>query len=81
MKAVAFAHSRPITADDALIDIELPAPEPRQHDLLVEVKAVSVNPVDVKLRRFDDPLGTPRILGFDAAGIGLPTLRGARRNG
>lgn len=69
MKAVAFAHSRPVTADDALFDIELPAPEPRQHDLLVEVKAVSVNPVDVKLRRFDDPLGTPRILGFDAAGI------------
>jgi NADPH2:quinone reductase len=69
MKAVAFAHSRPITAEDALFDIELPAPEPRQHDLLVEVKAVSVNPVDVKLRRFDDPLGTPRILGFDAAGI------------
>jgi NADPH2:quinone reductase len=69
MKAVAFAHSRPITAEDALIDIDLPAPEPRHHDLLVEVKAVSVNPVDVKLRRFDDPLGSPRVLGFDAAGI------------
>lgn len=69
MKAVAFAHSRPINADDALIDIDLPAPEPRQHDLLVEVKAVSVNPVDIKTRRYDDPLGTPRVLGFDAAGI------------
>ena len=69
MKAVAFSHSRPIVADDALIDIELPAPDPRQHDLLVEVKAVSVNPVDVKIRRYDDPLGSPRVLGFDAAGI------------
>ena len=69
MKAVAFAHSRPIAAEDALIDIDLPAPEPRHHDLLVEVKAVSVNPVDIKIRRYDDPLGTPRVLGFDAAGI------------
>lgn len=69
MKAVAFVHSRPVTAEDALIDIDLPAPEARQHDLLVEVKAVSVNPVDIKLRRYDDPLGTPRVLGFDAAGI------------
>lgn len=69
MKAVAFAHSRPISAEDSLIDIDLPAPDPRHHDLLVEVKAVSVNPVDVKLRRYDDPLGVPRVLGFDAAGI------------
>jgi zinc-binding alcohol dehydrogenase family protein len=69
MKAVAFTHSRPITADDALIDVELPVPEPRHHDLLVEVKAVSVNPVDTKLRRNDEPLGERRVLGFDAAGI------------
>lgn len=69
MKAVAYSHSRPITAEDALEDIELPAPEPRHHDLLVEVKAVSVNPADVKIRRFGEPLGEPRILGFDAAGI------------
>ena len=69
MKAVAFEHSRPISAEDSLINIELHAPEPRHHDLLVEVKAVSVNPVDVKIRRYDDPLGVPRILGFDAAGI------------
>ncbi len=60
MKAVAFAHSRPVTAEDALVDIEIPAPEPRHYDLLVEVKAVSVNPVDVKIRRYDDPLGVHR---------------------
>jgi zinc-binding alcohol dehydrogenase family protein len=69
MKAVAFAHARPIEAEDALVDIDLPAPQPRQHDLLVEVKAVSVNPVDVRIRRYDDPLGVYRVTGFDAAGI------------
>jgi zinc-binding alcohol dehydrogenase family protein len=69
MKAVAFTHSKPITDFESLIDIELRTPVPRHHDLLVEVKAVSVNPVDTKLRRFSEPLGEPRVLGFDAAGI------------
>jgi zinc-binding alcohol dehydrogenase family protein len=69
MKAVGFTHARPITEDDALIDYDIPVPVPRHHDLLVEVKAVSVNPVDTKLRRNDEPLGERRILGFDAAGI------------
>jgi zinc-binding alcohol dehydrogenase family protein len=69
MKAVAFTHSKPVTEPDALIDIELPVPEPRHHDLLVEIRAVSVNPVDTKLRRSAEPLGEPRVLGFDAAGI------------
>jgi len=69
MKAVAFTHSRPITHLDALEDVELPIPEPRHHDLLVEVKAVSVNPVDTKIRVAGEPLGEKRVLGFDAAGI------------
>ncbi len=69
MKAVAFTHSRPVTAFDALEDIELPVPVPRHHDLLVEIKAVSVNPVDTKIRQSNEPLGEPRVLGFDAAGI------------
>lgn len=69
MKAVAFTHSRPITAFDALEDIELPMPVPRHHDLLVEIKAVSVNPVDTKIRLAAEPLGEPRVLGYDAAGI------------
>jgi zinc-binding alcohol dehydrogenase family protein len=69
MKAVAFTHSRPITDPESLTDVELPTPEPRHHDLLVEVKAVSVNPVDVKIRRFGEPLGELRVLGYDAAGI------------
>jgi zinc-binding alcohol dehydrogenase family protein len=69
MKAVAFTHSLPITEDSALIDLDLPEPAPRRFDVLVEVKAVSVNPVDAKVRRRSEPLGEPRILGFDAAGI------------
>jgi zinc-binding alcohol dehydrogenase family protein len=69
MKAVAFTHSKPVSEPDALLDIELPVPEPRHHDLLVEIRAVSVNPVDTKLRRSAEPLGEPRVLGFDAAGI------------
>jgi len=69
MKAIAFTHSRPIEAEDSLLDIDIPVPEPRHHDLLVEVKAVSVNPVDTKIRRNDEPLGERRVLGFDAAGI------------
>jgi zinc-binding alcohol dehydrogenase family protein len=69
MKAVAFTHALPATDPSALQDIELLMPEPRHHDLLVEVRAVSVNPVDTKLRRGSEPLGEPRVLGFDAAGI------------
>ena len=69
MRAVAFTHSRPIDAEDALLDVDIPTREPRHHDLLVEVRAVSVNPVDTKLRRNDEPLGERRVLGFDAAGI------------
>jgi len=53
MKAVAFTHSRPIDDPDSLLDVDVPVPEPRHHDLLVEVKAVSVNPVDTKVRRND----------------------------
>ncbi len=69
MKAVAFTHSKPITDADSLMDLEMAVPVPRHHDLLVEIKAVSVNPVDTKLRMGGEPLGEPRVLGFDAAGI------------
>ena len=69
MKAVAYTHARPIEAEDALINIDLPDPFARHQDLLVAIKAVSVNPVDTKLRRQADPVGEPRVLGFDAAGI------------
>lgn len=69
MKAVAYTHARPVDHEDALLDVELPDPVPRHRDILVEVKAVSVNPVDTKVRRNADPVGEPRVLGFDAAGV------------
>ena len=50
MKAIAYRQSLPILDADALLDIELPAPQALGRDLLVEVKAISVNPVDVKIR-------------------------------
>ncbi|QCI98296.1 zinc-binding alcohol dehydrogenase family protein [Agrobacterium larrymoorei] len=70
MRAIGYKSSKPVTETDALVDFELPVPEAKGHDLLVEVKAVSVNPVDTKVRRNQPPEnGQTRILGFDAAGI------------
>lgn len=69
MRAVAYRHARPVTADDALIDVEIERPEPGPHDLLVKVEAVSVNPVDTKTRGGNDPGGSVKVLGYDAAGI------------
>ncbi|GAA4253000.1 zinc-binding alcohol dehydrogenase family protein [Azospirillum formosense] len=69
MRAVAFSQSLPIDAPDALIDVERPRPEPQGRDLLVEIKAVSVNPVDTKVRRNMPPApGAMKVLGWDAAG-------------
>jgi NADPH2:quinone reductase len=51
MKAVGATHPLPITESDALQDRELPKPDPQGRDLLVRVEAVSVNPVDTKIRR------------------------------
>ncbi|SFU79912.1 zinc-binding alcohol dehydrogenase family protein [Pseudoduganella namucuonensis] len=70
MKAVAYRASHPITHDDALIDVELPAPQASGRDLLVEVRAVSVNPVDTKIRRNVAPAeGELKVIGWDAAGV------------
>lgn len=70
MKAIGFYKPSPITQADALVDLDLPTPTPGDHDLLVEVKAVSVNPVDVKVRaNATPPEGQPRIPGWDAAGV------------
>lgn len=70
MRAIGFYTPQPITSDEALVDLDLPIPEASGHDLLVEIKAVSVNPVDTKVRRNHTPAaGEARILGYDAAGV------------
>ncbi|MBL6454874.1 zinc-binding alcohol dehydrogenase family protein [Belnapia sp. T6] len=70
MKAVAYTRSLPIADPGSLQDVTLPDPAaPTGRDLLVEVRAVSVNPVDTKVRMRTDPGGTPKVLGYDAAGV------------
>lgn len=70
MKAVAYQQSLPIDHPDALQDVALPDPVPTGRDLLVAVRAVSVNPVDTKVRRSTaaEP-GAWKVLGWDAAGV------------
>lgn len=70
MKAIAYYQSLPANHADALLDVELPTPTPGPRDLLVEVKAISVNPVDTKIRRNVAPTdGAAKVLGWDASGI------------
>ncbi|UXZ95508.1 zinc-binding alcohol dehydrogenase family protein [Pseudomonas phytophila] len=68
MKAIAFTqHGLPIEDPDALLDMDLPKPTPGPRDLLVEVHAVSVNPVDTKIRAGSGPT-EPKVVGWDAVG-------------
>ena len=69
MKAIGYEAAGPVAAENALIEFETDMPQPGPNDLLVDVRGVSVNPVDVKLRASAQPDGGPRILGFDAAGV------------
>ena len=71
MKAVGYKQPSPIQSPESLLDITLPEPAATGRDLLVEVKAISVNPVDMKVRAGSGPFSGDeyRILGWDAAGI------------
>jgi zinc-binding alcohol dehydrogenase family protein len=70
MKAIAYRHCLPADDPSSLVDVELPDPVATGRDLLVRVHAVSVNPVDAKVRRAVAPEpGGLRVLGFDAAGV------------
>jgi zinc-binding alcohol dehydrogenase family protein len=70
LKAIGYRKNLPIEAPNALEDLELPVPRITPHDLLVRVKAVSVNPVDTKVRKGSPPpAGQARVLGWDAVGI------------
>lgn len=70
MKAVGLLRYLPIDDPESLLDVELPKPVPGGRDLLVEVKAISVNPVDTKQRAPKDQVeSAPKILGWDVAGV------------
>jgi NADPH2:quinone reductase len=74
MRAVGYRKSLPIEDANSLLDVEVDKPQPGEHDLLVEVKAIAVNPVDTKVRkRAEPPEGEVKILGYDAAGIVVGT--------
>ncbi|MET0611863.1 MAG: zinc-binding alcohol dehydrogenase family protein [Pseudomonas caspiana] len=68
MKAIAFTqHGLPIEDPSALLDMDLPKPVPGPRDLLVEVHAISVNPVDTKIRAGSGAT-EPKVVGWDAVG-------------
>ncbi|WP_375444221.1 zinc-binding alcohol dehydrogenase family protein [uncultured Fibrella sp.] len=72
MKAVGFNTSLPISEAKSFIDVDIDKPVPGSHDLLVKVNAVSVNPVDFKIRQNsakNTVLEQPKIIGWDAAGV------------
>jgi zinc-binding alcohol dehydrogenase family protein len=70
MKAIGVYHYQPAEASDCFAEVELGKPNPTGKDLLVRVKAVSVNPVDYKVRSSIQQIqDSPRILGWDAAGV------------
>jgi NADPH:quinone reductase len=79
MKAVGLYKYLPIEDPQSLVDLDIPQPNHpvMGHDLLIAIKAISVNPVDTKVRRglippppstTEETKNTPRILGWDAAG-------------
>ncbi|MFZ6772628.1 zinc-binding alcohol dehydrogenase family protein [Undibacterium sp. SXout7W] len=70
MKAVGYHHPHPVDHALALEDLDLPDPVPLARDLLVRVSAISVNPVDTKVRAAKSPdAGQIKVLGWDAVGV------------
>lgn len=69
MRAIGYNKKGPVHTPGALVEFETPLPELRASDLLVEVRGISVNPVDVKVRARMEPEKGPKIIGYDAAGI------------
>ncbi|MEP3210429.1 MAG: zinc-binding alcohol dehydrogenase family protein [Maribacter sp.] len=71
MKAIGFKQSLPISNPQSFIEFQTEKPTPKGHDLLVKIAAISVNPVDYKIRQRvakDTVLDTPKIIGWDASG-------------
>lgn len=71
MRAIGATRHLPVDHPGFLTEFDAPFPEPREHDVVVRIRAIAVNPVDTKIRRSlgEGPHDPPRILGWDAAGI------------
>lgn len=71
MKAIGFRKSLPITEADSFIEFETEISPPTGRDLLVKINAISVNPVDYKIRQNSakEMLDVPKIIGWDAVGV------------
>jgi zinc-binding alcohol dehydrogenase family protein len=69
MKAIGYTQNLPISDRESLVDIELPQPVATGRDLLVNVKAIAVNPVDYKIRQNVAPESDEyKVIGWDAVG-------------
>ncbi|RMB61380.1 zinc-binding alcohol dehydrogenase family protein [Tessaracoccus antarcticus] len=73
VRAVAALKPGDVDAPSSFADVEVELGPTGEHDLLVEVRAVSVNPVDLKTRVAFDTATAPKILGYDAAGVVVET--------
>lgn len=71
MRAIGYKSPGSVDRDDAFVDIDLAKPEPDGRDILVEVKAISINPVDTKIRATTAPADSEewKVIGWDAAGV------------
>ena len=70
MKAIGFKKHLNIDNPESLIDLEISIPVPKEHDLLIKTSAVSVNPVDVGVRKSGRTiLKKPKVIGWDTCGI------------
>ncbi|WP_231424199.1 MULTISPECIES: zinc-binding alcohol dehydrogenase family protein [Pedobacter] len=72
MKAIGFRKSLPISEEESFISFETEKPEARGRNLLVKIIAISVNPVDYKVRQSsakDKVLEQTKVIGWDAVGI------------
>jgi len=74
MKAVAYQNAGELDRTDSLVDVTLDKPVAAGRDLLVQVEAISVNPVDYKIRSGVSPdAGQWKVLGWDAVGTVVET--------
>ncbi|MGO2131187.1 MAG: zinc-binding alcohol dehydrogenase family protein [Pseudoalteromonas prydzensis] len=69
MKAIGYQAATKTLSEDSFEIIELPTPTAQGHDLLVAVNAISVNPVDTKIRANVSPEHGHKVIGWDAVGI------------